>query len=124
MKKRIRNNQINARHVTAAANTVRLYVEFYPYERYTQTSRKTATVSGRDLLHALKKMVDRMRLYIDSDAIEDYGWTAEQVIDNIQSSNGDGCDYIVILKDINTDEVYIEAFDEMETEDWDEDEDY
>ena len=124
MKKRIRNNQINARPVTAAANTVKLWVEFYPYERYTQTSRKTATVSGRDLLHALKKMVDRMRLYIDSDDIEDYGWTAQQVIDNIQSSNGDGCDYIVILKDINTDEVYIEAFDEMETEDWDEDEDY
>lgn len=114
---------VHPKTVTAATDTVRLYVEFYPYARYERVSKKTATVSGKDLLEALKKMVDKMRLYMDSEDIEDNGWTADQVIDRILESNGDGCDYIVTVKNRDTDEVLIDEYDEMETEDWDDDED-
>ena len=113
--------------VSAATDTVRLYVEFYPYERYgigPAPGRKSATVSGLNLLEALKKLVDKMQLYVDSDLIEENGWTAEDVIKQIDMSNGDGCDHIVVLKNLDTDEELITGFDEMEeTEDWDDDED-
>lgn len=98
---------------------VKLRVTFYPYERYTSTSKKTATVSGSDLLEALSKMVDRMGLYITSEDIVGQNMTAEDVIDEIESSNGDGCDYIVSLVNVNTGEVLIEAWDEEDEEDWD-----
>lgn len=113
--------------ISAATDTTRLYVEFYPYERYgigSAPGRKSATVSGRNLLAALKKLVDKMQLYVDSDLIEEEGWTAEDVINQIDMSNGDGCDHIVILKNLDTDEVLITGFDDMEEmEDWDDDED-
>lgn len=118
---------VHPKTVAAATDTTRLYVEFYPYERYgigAAPGRKSATVSDRSLLGALKKLVDRMQLYIDSDDIDLEGWTAEDVIRQIDMSNGDGCDHIVILKNLDTDEVLISGFDEMEeAEDWDDDED-
>ena len=107
--------------VTAADTLpVKLKVVFEPYERYSHGSRvKTATVSGPTLLDALKKMVDRMGLYFDSEEIEDEGMSAEDVINRIYSENGDGCDYILLLEDVNTGARYIEEDDLYEEEDWD-----
>lgn len=92
---------------------------FEPYERYSNGGVKTATVSGPTLLDALKKMVDRMGLYFDSEEIEEEGMSAEDVIDRIYEQNGDGCDFILLLQDVNTGETYIEEDDLYEEEDWD-----
>ena len=100
---------------------VRLYVEFYPYERYgSSEGLKRATVSGTDKLDAIKRLVDHMGLYIDSEIIEEANYSFEDVINSIVSSNGDGCDFIVVLKNKNSGEIYIEE-DYEEEEDWDDD---
>lgn len=104
----------------AVSKPVKLYVEFYPYERYGGGSGlKKATVSGVDRLDALKKLTDHMGLYIDSEVIEEEGYSFEDCIKSISMSNGDGCDFINVLMDKNTGEVFIdEGYNEEE--DWDE----
>lgn len=104
-----------------ASSKTRLYVEFYPYERYGGGSGlKKATVSGVDKLAALKKLVDHMGLYIDSEEIEEEGYSFEDCINSIAMSNGDGCDFIVVLKNKDSGEIYFQENYEEE-EDWDED---
>lgn len=107
--------------VNAAANPkVVLQVKFQPYTRWEMPSNRHAKVSGPTLLEALKKMADKMRLYVDSEEIEEEGWTAEDVLHEIEMSNGDGCDYIYFLKNLTTGEVYIDEGEPEEEEDWDE----
>ena len=105
----------------AADQRVRLYVEFYPYTRYgPEEGLKKATVSGTDKLDALKKLVDHMGLYIDSEVIEEEGYSFEDCINSIRISNGDGCDFINVLMDKTTGEKFIdEGYNEEE--DWDDD---
>lgn len=107
------------KHYIMSAKTpkVTLQVKFEPYRRYEQASNRSATVSGATLLDALKKMVDNMLLYIDSDQIEEEGWTAEEVLDEIEMTNGDGCDYIYFLKNLTTGEIYIDGDEPEEEED-------
>lgn len=95
---------------------VKLHVEFYPYDRYETYGLKKANISAPTLLDALKKMVGNMGLYFEPQDIEDEGYTSEEIIRSIESTNGDGCDFIILLKNITTGEVYIE-------EDYYEDED-
>ena len=106
------------RWINCSTQNVKLKVQFYPYERYRGGSGiKSATVSGPDLLSALKKMVDRMNLYITSEEIDDEEMSAEEVIERIESENGDGCDLIILLKNLVTGETYIsEGYEE---DDWD-----
>lgn len=108
--------------VTAATDeNVKLQVMFDPYERYGSNEKtRTATVSGADLLDALKKMVDRMQLYITSDDIDEEGYSAEDVIERIESENGDGCDYIYYIKDMKTGNILLQGDYTGEDEDWDE----
>lgn len=104
----------------SATNSVKLRVKFEPYQRYSSAPIKKATVSGPTLLDALKKMADRMLLYIDSDLIEEENYTADEVISRIASENGDGCDFILLLKNLTTGEIYIEEdIDDDYSEDWD-----
>lgn len=106
-------------NIKEANNNIKLHVEFYPYERYGGGGgKKKANVSAPDMLTALKKLVDKMRLYIDSEEIEDEGYTPEEVIEQIQMSNGDGCDYITLLQEMNSGDVLIQE-DYDEEEDWD-----
>ena len=100
-----------------ADNSVKLRVEFEVYERFGSGGIKRATVSGPTLLDALKKMTDKMGLYVDSEVIEENQMTAEDVIKSIDMSNGDGCDYIIQLKNLTTGEVLIQGQDFSE-EDW------
>lgn len=96
---------------------VKLQLIYTPYDRYgNDYNDKRVTVTGVDLLDALSKMVDKMLLYIDSDDIEEEGYTTEDVLDNILTSNGDGCDYIKLLKNLTTGEVYIEE--PVDDEEW------
>ena len=93
----------------SAKTGTKLRVVFEEYKRYQPGRVRRATVSGKDRLDALKKMVDRMGLYLDSDYIEEEGMTADEVIENIEMSNGDGCDFIFSLQDLTTGETLIEA---------------
>lgn len=78
------------------------------YEDYPDGNVKTATFSGSDKLKALKKLVDSLGLYLDVDTIDDNNLSADDVIDEIERSNGDGCDYIISLKDKTTGEVLMD----------------
>lgn len=71
------------------------------------------------MLEALKKIVDNLGLYLSVDEIEEEGYSPEQIIESIQSTNGDGCDYIILLKNITTGEVYIDDYyEDAEEEEW------
>lgn len=108
------------RYIKASENAVKLKVLYLPYERYGGSdTMKAATVSGVDLLDALKKMTDHMTLYLDSDQIEEDGLTADDVILSIDEANGDGCDYIVSLTNLTNGETLIEGDYDFEEEDWD-----
>lgn len=97
-------------------DSVKLRVEYEVYERFSSGGIKRATVSGSTLLDALKKMVDKMGLYITSNDIENQNMSAEEVIERITESNGDGCDYIIQLKNLTTKEVLIQGEDFSEEE--------
>lgn len=101
-------------HYSKESNTVCLSIQYHPYDRYNRTPLEQTTVSGLTLLDALKAMVDDMGLYIDSDEIEANNYDADQVIESIIQTNGDGCDYITLLKNVTTGEIYIEAPDDHE----------
>ena len=99
-------------YVSASGNSVTLQLTYYPYERYEQTKKKRVKISAPTLFDALVKMVDGMRLYFDSDDIEDDDMTVEEILQSIELSNGDGCDYITELKNLTTGEVLLEGYDE------------
>ena len=103
------------------AAAAKLKVVYEPYDRYGSSGARTATVSGDDLLDALKKMVDHMELYISSSDIDREGWTAEEVIDKINETNdGGGCDFIYSLTDLKTkDDLIYEGEPEEMEEEWD-----
>ena len=107
------------RVIKASESNVKLKVKFEPYTRFGAEPVKTATVSGTDLLDALCKMVDRMGLYLNSEEIRDEGYDAEEVLESIAESNGDGCDYIIYLDNLTTGDRLIEGDYEYEEEDWD-----
>ena len=115
-----KGSKINIMEILKEANNnIKLHVEFYPYERYGGGGgKRKANISAPDMLTALKKLVDKMRLYIDSEQIEDEGYTPEEVIEQIQMSNGDGCDYITLLQEMNSGDILIQE-DYDEEEDWD-----
>lgn len=105
---------------SSSGNKVTLFCTFEPYERYGGGGRlKKVRATGTDNLNAISKLVDKMRLYIDSECIEEDEMTFEDVINELEASNGDGCDFIYELKD-NQGNVYISDEYEEEYEDVDE----
>lgn len=102
-----------------SASGVKLYVEYYPYERYGGGKKKKVNITGTDLRDALYKMVSNMRLYLYPEDIEDDDMTAEEILESIESSNGDGCDYITKLENKTTGELLLSGFDEDDgIEEW------
>lgn len=97
-------NKKSAKKPASSKNT-ELFVE---YEDYPDGRVHKTTVKGSDRLDALKKLVDKLLLYIDVDEIESDGLSAEDVIHELESSNGDGCDYIIQLIDKSTGETLME----------------
>ena len=107
----------------ASGGKVTLQVTYEVYDRYGYGGRvKTAKVSGKDLRHALTRMVDKMGLYIDSEEIEEENLTVEQILDRIEMSNGDGCDFVLLLKNLTTGDVLFDYDEADEEENWDNDE--
>lgn len=98
------------RMIKAATGGVTLKVRFESYERYSRGRNMTITVSGTDLLDALCNMCDEMRLYLDGDEIREEGMTPEEVIESIETSNGDGCDYIYYIKDLTNKKTLLEGY--------------
>lgn len=87
---------------SAAGKPVELEVCYDKYERYKGGSLHRFKVKGENLLDALRNMTDRMRLYINSDDIEEREMKPREIIDEIESCNGDGCDYIYYIKNVAT----------------------
>lgn len=113
-------------------------LQFEPYERYGGSSGlKKATFAASTLADAVKKVASKLSLYVEAEQIlpegktkEEYAkelegydadqiLTAEEAISSIESSNGDGDDYIVLFEDTTAGIVYIEGYYEDEEEDWD-----
>lgn len=106
--------------------SVRLHVEYYPYERYGGGGgKRKANISADNMMEALAKLADHLGLYIQPEEIigdEDYPPeydSPEEVINEIEMSNGDGCDYITLLQNKTTGEVLIKGWDEEDEEEWD-----
>lgn len=89
----------------------KLKVIYDTYERYGSSQRKKEIYEGDTLLDALKEMVDNMGLYLDSEIIEEDNMLPEDIIESISWSNGDGCDFIILLKNLTTGEILIEEDD-------------
>lgn len=102
---------------TSSNSKTQLHVEYYPYERYSAGGRlRKANITAPTELEALAKMCNKLGLYMDYDDVMENG-SVEAVIDSIDESNGDGCDYITLLENRTTGEVLIES-------DWGPDEDH
>lgn len=98
---------------------VELYIVYEPYERYGHSPMKRATIKGKSMLEALKKMVGKLGLYFDVEDIEYDEMQPSEILDRIESENGDGCDAIFELKNKATGEVYIQLEGAMdEDEEW------
>ena len=101
------------KQVTAASVGCQLYVVYSKYlshnsySNYTTPPVMSATVSGDTLLTALKNLVDELNVYVDRSDIDSKGWTAGQVLQKLRITNGDMCDYIMLLEDKSTGKVYI-----------------
>lgn len=99
---------------------VKLHVEYEPYDRYTQNPIKKANITAPTLREALAKMVDKMTLYLEPDEVMDVEEfpTENDIIERISESNGDGCDFIYLLKDSNDGFIYIDEGMDNEEEEW------
>ncbi len=97
---------------------MKMEVLFERYERYECGNMRKLTVTGDDKLDCLKKMVDNMGLYIDSEDVcgcVDEGEGFDDILEHITSSNGDGCDFIFYIKDLTENKViFEEGYEERE----------
>lgn len=94
---------------------VKLEVTFISYD----DGRTHRSKIARDTyLQALKDMVDKMQLYLDSDEIEEENMDCNQIIKSIEESNGDGCDGIISLKDLLTNQKIIDNEQYYSEEEW------
>ena len=111
--KRMNGKKAHRSRVNKSEST-ELYVKF---EDYPDGNIKEATFFGSSRSEALKAMVDSLLLYLDVDTIEDDDLSDEDIINALEAQNGDGCDYIILLKDMKTGEVLMDyPYDE---ESWD-----
>lgn len=108
--------------LTEASDKVTLQITYEPYERYGSSGLKTIKVLGKDELSALKRAIDEMLLYITREQIEEENMSVDDIIEEIECSNGDGCDYIVEIKNLNTGNVLLSS--DYEVEEYDDEEDF
>ena len=92
----------------AAGQPIQLEVMLDPYSRYERTATRKFKVKGTDLVDALKKICDKALLYLEPEQIDEEGMTPNEIIDEIYSSNGDGCDFIMYIKNLTTGEMLLQ----------------
>ena len=99
--------KINESHTITEDIGDKYKVVYQPYERYRSSGVKEATFTAPTLYDALCKLCDNMLLWLDREGIEEDQMTAEDIVDDITSSNGDGCDYILKFENLSSGEVII-----------------
>lgn len=86
--------------------TLEAKYEMYPDGRITSTR-----VTGTDEFDAFANLLDEVGSYVTSDDVldmQDEGATIEDVVEQIQSMNGDGSDFIFSIKNITTGKKYFD----------------
>lgn len=105
-----------AMNTNSDSGLVKLRVEYEVYTRFGSGGIKRATISGPTLLDALTKMVGKMGLYLLPEEIQERQMSPKDIVEEIKMSNGDGCDFIFLLKNLSTGETYIQE--EYDEEEW------
>lgn len=88
-------------------------------EVYGEGNIRKVKAQGKDNKEALLKLSDKLCLYISSEEVEEREedgeeQTFESLINEIKKCNGDGCDYIIYLKDLESGKSYINNVEEDE----------
>lgn len=84
------------------------------YTRYEPGKVYRLVAYGETEKQALLKLIDNIGMYTDSDSVleieeeEQRELSVEEIIDILEGENGDGCDFIMYLKNRNSGKVYIE----------------
>ncbi len=88
------------------------------YEDYPDGNVKQSKFKGNDLRSALIDMVNGLLLYLDEDEIDEFNMSADDIIQHIEERNGDGCDFIITIKDLSTGKVLMDYTNYFEEEMW------
>lgn len=110
-------NKRSARKKAKEGQTTELEVFYDAYRGYTTLPNRKIKVKGSSLLDALRKMCDKLTLYLTSEDIDLDDMTPSEIIDRIESENGDGCDFIMYIKNLTTNELLLEADYDRDMED-------
>ena len=78
------------------------------YEMYPDGNIESITVVEDTELDAFMELVDNLQVYLTSEDIEDESMAVPQIVERLQSMNGDGCDYIIFFENRTTGDVYID----------------
>lgn len=105
--KHFKSENSSNKTIREAKNNVVLEVKFETYERYKKPEILTNEYSGETLLDALITALDELGIfqYIGCD----YDMNADQIIANLEMSNGDGCEYIFHIKNLNSGDIIFEG---------------
>lgn len=93
--------------------TVCLEIWYQRYDRYSPGGICQGRAYANDTKQALLALIDEINVYIDSETIEKMEeekggeLTVDEIIDILDSTNGDGCDLIIKLWDTISEKVYI-----------------
>lgn len=75
------------------------------YEMYPDGNIESITVVEDTELDAFMELVDNLQVYLTSEDIEDENMAVPQIVERLQSINGDGCDYIIFFENRTTGDV-------------------
>lgn len=105
--KHFKSENSSNKTIREAKNNVVLEVKFETYERYKKPEILTNEYSGETVLDALITALDELGIfqYIGCD----YDMNADQIIANLEMSNGDGCEYIFHIKNLNSGDIIFEG---------------
>lgn len=102
---------------------IKIRVLYDPYRRYENVPPMIGHISAESFRQAIIKMLDKVNMYDDEYSIlereEELGrqMTQQELIEMLESQNGDGCDYIISLINETTGEVYMDCK-ELGFEEW------
>lgn len=114
----VHSTRMKGRRKSSSKKSGNSYSIAVRYEEYPDGGVRSATFKGADLRDALKNMVSSLGFYLDENQIEDDDMSAEDIIEELESRNGDGCDFIITLKDKSTGQMLMDYQDSFEEEDF------
>ena len=106
-------------------------VIYEKYERYEVGDLIHAVFSAKNLVEAANRLCNNVNLYIDRDTIVNEKdknemdldeakefYTPDEFLEELDSMNGDGCDYVHLFKNLTTGETYFRSIGFQE-QNWD-----